>query len=803
LSLLTDTWIIHGSVATTVRRVIGSIMQFSVPATDVRPLATTVFVVAFVLAPLLAGLEPVGGDPDRIYRPIKQELARALNDGALPLWSDRVGLGFPLLAESHAGALYPPNHVLYRVFDVATAYRLSMWLHNLAIAVATYTYARVLGITPWGAALAGISFTFCGFQAIHSSHEWAWTALLFLPMTLIAVERYVATGRVAWMATLALTSGISWLAGQFQIQAWSTAVALALAFWRIVADRRPLFRFLGVGAAILWGLTIATAQLGPSWELARFVGQVQRPEHDRLFYSFPPVHLVQLAIPRLFRDLPPESAYWFSQQTTGYEACLSIGTLPIVLACAGVFAWRRPTRPWTVLLTGTLALATMPRWWPAGYQTLLAIPGIGYFRCPARWTAFSSFALALLAGEGFDRGLERARWSTAIVFAVLMAAIAVIFAVVWSEQHAFGPLEHLDQPLGFGNPLVTTWLVALVLWVTALLLAWGWRRGRIPYLVPVVFAAVELGSTYYTATTRWGYPVRLPGDSSALRLLAETPSIGRVGGTLDNLPLRAGLATADPYVGFLLPPLQEVMRALGEQPDQASLAALAWLGRLGVSHLVVEGAGSRSTRGVDALKPIWEGADPALDKVARNPGPGKRWRVLAVAAHAGPRVATHTVSVADQSSALVDSMQTNRPTNSVFVAREAIPRFQSRPATNAQITTWEGQSGTVAHDGACVLVLDQMAYPGWDFRAGDGPWTPVGTVDGGLAAAWIDGTGTSEVRLRYHPTNSKVLVITSTVAATAAVLVMVLDALRGARRHDRRPPQDPEPSVVPRRIEPA
>ena len=46
----------------------------------------------------------------------------ALCAGGLPLWSDRFGLGVPLLAESHAAALYPPNWALYRWLDVSTAW---------------------------------------------------------------------------------------------------------------------------------------------------------------------------------------------------------------------------------------------------------------------------------------------------------------------------------------------------------------------------------------------------------------------------------------------------------------------------------------------------------------------------------------------------------------------------------------------------------------------------------------------------------------------------------------------------------
>ena len=76
-----------------------------------------------------------------------------LREGRLPFWSSRFGLGVPLVAESHVAAFYPPNLLLYRVFDVSTAYRLSMWLHYVALVATTYLYARCLGLSTWGSAL--------------------------------------------------------------------------------------------------------------------------------------------------------------------------------------------------------------------------------------------------------------------------------------------------------------------------------------------------------------------------------------------------------------------------------------------------------------------------------------------------------------------------------------------------------------------------------------------------------------------------------------------------------------------------
>ena len=107
-----------------------------------------VCVVGIVLCPLLVGFAPLGGDPELMYLPIKVELSRALAAGGLPFWSDRLGLGVPLVAESHAAAFYPPNWIFYRVLDVWVAYRLTMWVHMVGLVVATFAYAQRAGHWP-------------------------------------------------------------------------------------------------------------------------------------------------------------------------------------------------------------------------------------------------------------------------------------------------------------------------------------------------------------------------------------------------------------------------------------------------------------------------------------------------------------------------------------------------------------------------------------------------------------------------------------------------------------------------------
>ena len=266
------------------------------------PAVVTVGLAGLLVGGLLVGFEPVGGDPDRLYRPLKEEFARFLARGQLPLWSDRFGLGIPLLAESHVAAFYPPNWLIYSIAGISTAYRMAMWLHYLFLAAATYAYARFLRISPHGAAIAALAFTFCGFQAIHSTHEPFYHALPYLTLAVLVAEWYLCTGRLLGIILLAVTWGAQLTLGHFQLQMWTAALVLLLGTWRAARDGLPRRRVLGLILALGWGAALASVQLLASWELARFVGFTHRSFSELAFFAFPPAHWAELAIPGFLRN---------------------------------------------------------------------------------------------------------------------------------------------------------------------------------------------------------------------------------------------------------------------------------------------------------------------------------------------------------------------------------------------------------------------------------------------------------------------------------------------------------------------
>ena len=718
---------------------------------DRLPAIAACLAVGLLVGGLLVGYEPVGGDPDRIFRPIKAELSEALREWRLPFWSERLGLGVPLVAESHVGAYYPPNWVLYRVLSVSTAYRLSMWLHCVAIAAATFAYSRQIGNSQWGSALAALAYPFCGFLTVHSSHEWAYQNLAYLPICLLASDRYAQSGKLGWLAGLALLWGVQITLGHFQVQMWTAGLSLVLGIWRVVADRQPRRRIVVLGLGLAWGAAVAAAQLVPSWELAQLVGQTNRSFAELAYYSYPPGHWSELAVPALFRGLAggSEAPYWFTQQTTGFEASLFVGTIPLLLAAVGAFGGGKGMTPWRLVVPLSFALATMPRWWPQGYAIILQVPGLGYFRCPARYTAISSFGLVLLAGRGLDRTIATSRFRAAIGVMLLFEFGALAWTFAWVARH-----PDLRAEVGGDVGLMIRVGLAVVSWLLAFGLVVRWRsrnEANRPWGLLLVTAA-ELGGFYYVGgTTQWGWSVPLPESSPVLKRLAEEKGRVRVGGVLDNLPLRAGLATATPYTGFPLLPPHPLLKRLQEPLAIDDPVARRWLRRYGVTHLVSDG----SLKGDE----VYRGNDPALDILAYRPfgSPARRtWRIVGLPeVFPEARVALKTFTASDRP-ALLDALSRRDATDEAWFLAADRPRESNSPrARSAKVIRWEGWSGEVEHDGSCDLVLTRAFYPGWQATRNNGEPIPVQQADGGLISIHLEGAGTDRIRLDFHPKSTQ------------------------------------------------
>jgi hypothetical protein len=745
-------------------------------------LLTSIGVIGLVLSPLLVGFAPFGGDPVLLYQPLKSELARALCHGRLPFWSDRFGLGVPLIAESHVAAFYAPNWLFYRLWEVGTAYRLTMWLHLVALAATTFAYARVLGISSAGSALAGISFALCGFQAVHIVHEPFYHVMLYLPFCLLLADRYVTTGRITYIAGLALAWGTQLTLGHFQIQMWTGGLVLVTGVWRALFEApdliKRLARVVGLVTGLAWGVAIAWVQLSLTWELAT-ISSFVRPSEFLVNYGFPAIHWAQFALPEVFLGRPPGvgDTYWARHQTTTSEACAYIGIMPIILAMIGLVAAPRDRAftIWRLIIPISLGLATMGDWWSDGYLTILRLPGFGWFRAPARYTLLTSLGLVLLAGHGLDHAIATRRFWIGLIIAIFFGAAAWSWSIHCASDSAFA--------IGLGaDTFPIRFAVAGLIWAIGLATAVAWRQKRVGAWVPLAVATLELGGLVYSGPVRWNWTIRLPDASPLLQHLASKSDIGLVGGRIANLPISAGLAVAFPMLGIPAPPPNYLLEAaVLHAPGDTAWSDICWQRRFGVTH-GVWGADD-DVHGAEIEVEI---ADPGVDQlVASVPALHGRgpWRIVRNSNVFPPAWVAHHIRRAPNWPALYSALTRKEVSTDAWFLSEDNPSALPDPiARTASVQNWDGQMAIVEHDGACILVLRRSYYPGWIYRVDNGPAQPVLKVDGGLQGVRLLGSGTSRVLVRYEPTRRQQAGAITLCALAAAVLILAAPGMRALVR---------------------
>lgn len=738
------------------------------------PLLLAALVVGLVLGPLLVGFEPVGADPDLMYRPIKAELARALSEGRLPFWSDRFGLGIPLVAESHAAAFYPWNWLAYRSLSVSLAYRLAMWLHHVALVLTTYAYARNLKITPWGAALASVAFTLCGYQAIHSGHEPLYHAMPYLPLCLLLADRAVLSGTWPWAAGLALAWGAQLTVGHFQIQMWTAGLAIVSAAWRARVEQRRMRRVGLVIAGLIWGAAVAWVQLAATRELTTVSG-FRRPFNQLMLFSFPPSHWAQFGLPGLFLARGPDAdgRYWAERLTTVGEACAYAGIIPLVLACVGAVAGDRRLAVWKWLVPASFALATMPRWWLDGYWAITLLPGLGWFRAPARYTLLTSLGLALLAGRGLDRAIDERRFHRGLILAIGFGAAAWAWSLMLASQSGFRAMVGASSlPIRFG--------ASALAWAVGVGMVIAWRRGRVGAWMPIAVAAVELGVLFHLGSLNWGRPTRLPEASPILARLSKESDVGLVAGRLENLPVWAGKAPSYAYLGITAPPPNYILEASNRPDSIRNKVSGRWMRRFGVTHGVWD-----DDDDTDPAEVVLIARDEALDRLLRGGIPAvdrRRWKLVRHPDPAPPIwVARKVVRADNWEHVFGDLSFKDAPDEAWYQPQDLPPESSSPRARSARVVRWDGLSGEIEHDGACDLIVRRTWYPGWSARIDGGPDQPVRHVNGGLQGVRLDGSGLSRVTLTYRPTGLRFSSRTSLVATTSALIVVGFGLVRRPR----------------------
>lgn len=342
------------------------------------------------------------------------------------LWYHQAPLWNPYSCGGEVGLANPqslsasPSFLLVLLFGTALGYKLGLVLYYTLALDGGFRLARRLGVSPLGAALAGLGYGFSGYLGLRfaSGHVSFWGVALY-PYLLLCFDRALD----AWEWTIPCGLVIAWIVGQGGT--FPTPMAGELLFlWAAVAvvqrrSARPLL-LLALAAAV--ALVVGAARVLPLWE---FVHDHPRHLTERAIdWSAPWQVLADLVVPRTQLEMLAGRKY----ATHEYAARLAFAVLPLaLLGLLGVLGWKRvaperrrsATRLW-VLCTATWLLA-MGNFDPpltvgggkllvAPWSLLQKLPVLRDLRVPSRHLVLLVLGLAVLAGLAYD---QLGEWLTA------------------------------------------------------------------------------------------------------------------------------------------------------------------------------------------------------------------------------------------------------------------------------------------------------------------------------------------------------------------------------------------------------
>jgi hypothetical protein len=403
----------------------------------VRALLVMTGVLALFFAPaLLTAQQFLFRDAGRMHWPVKRYVAEQLRSGHLPQWNPYTGLGAPFVAGAIDAVQHPFNLFLV-LFPFEIGFKLWVLLSYLVAASGGYAWARRLGRS-WTASLAaGLAFALSGFLVSSSDNLTYLTTLAALPWVFAAAHGWLERASAGRLALVGIASGFCAAGGD--PQAWGFAV-LSFPLYA-VALQGPSWRALRRGAVAMAGAFVGAAP----FVLPVLVWLPHSSRGDELNFlelvrwSLPPVRLLELVVPHLFRDDPGVLGSWIYVAYGGGELTpipwvLSVYVGAVVTALAVAGAVRARQARWFV---ASAAVFTWMALGPAaGFGRLLAhLPVLRGFRYWEKMAVWPTLLLAMAAAFGIDalaadRGHLRRRFAAAVggVAAVALAAAALLAA---------------------------------------------------------------------------------------------------------------------------------------------------------------------------------------------------------------------------------------------------------------------------------------------------------------------------------------------------------------------------------------
>jgi hypothetical protein len=534
--------------------------------------------------------------------------------GEIPLWNP-----FSFSGTVHAGnyqsAIFSPFTILFFILPFIDAWSVLILLQPLLAGLFMLLFLREINCSDRPSVVGSVGFMFCGFLVTWMAYGTLGYAVLFLPLILWSIAKYLRTSSRIFLFVGILAIASSYFSGHFQISIYVWITSLSYLMYETYQSKQwkkgiILFFMLCIG------LCISAPQLFLTYDA--FQASV-RSADMQLKEVIPWQYIVTFLSPDFFGN-PVTRNDWFGHyaEWAGY-----VGVVPFLLSLYAVFFSKHSKKIFFAgLFFVTLLLAYISPLSIALFQ--LKIPVLST-SAASRIIVITSFSLCVLGTFGLEQLLidwKKREWKKRIGF---VAGAGIVLGMIWAVVYLLKPFPLEQLLVAKRNLILPTVFVA----VTSVIMACGFiKKAYIIVIASTLLILVGCFDSYRYASKWMPFDPReyvYPEVKFITRLqkeIGENRVFGNIGnevGSYFNIPLIEGYDAMyqGRYGEFINATSNGIVATPGRsvvQFDKHGLHALPALQLLGVKyifHRISDG------RNVWAF-PFWEYGDDQFKSTYRD-----------------------------------------------------------------------------------------------------------------------------------------------------------------------------------------
>lgn len=354
---------------------------------------------------------PRAGDTLAYYLPIRDFLINSYKNFEIPLWNPYNFNGVPFFADAAANSLNFINIILGLILPNLIAYNLSIFFNYSLAGIFTYFFIRQYNLSRISAFTSGLMFMFSGFMVIRRGHPNFIFSVVWLPLILFLLEKYIKTRNKKYIIFGSIVLAIQFFSGYAQIFLYSSSVVflyIIFSFFKVKKFKelksglRDNLYILNLLLIFISGILLISIQFIPAIELIK-LGLRDKISYDAFAaFSFNFSQIPMLFFPYIYGKVNINQLKDVTTIFNGNysEMGMYLGIFPFFLSIIG-FLNKNKWRIFWGLIAFISILLVFGRNLPF-YKLTYYIPAFNIFRISTRhWVEFC-FAFSILGGFGME-----------------------------------------------------------------------------------------------------------------------------------------------------------------------------------------------------------------------------------------------------------------------------------------------------------------------------------------------------------------------------------------------------------------